>query len=483
MAGQQQLQPDVLVKERYRLVRPLAAGGMGSVWLARDTSLDVDCAMKFIDDAMLSSNEVRARFPREAKVAAQIRSPHVVDVFEYGVWDERPYIAMEYMEGEDLAQRLARYGLLDAESTYRIVAHVARALSRAHARGIVHRDLKPENVFLVDGDAGEVAKVLDFGIAQHNVYSLKDKATKTGSCVGTPFYMSPEQARAGTVDHRSDLWSLAVITFQCLSGRPPFSSSSLGALFGQIMYDPIPDPSVVAPHLPESLNEWWRKATERDPDARFQSAAELSDSLAVALGLQRIAVGGTQVGGSTPSVISLPPPRLSDLCVTPALRTSDAPLSRTNATAQQAPLRRRAKKAWLGIAAAAALGLAAAGLGLSGRLTAPAAGTPPPQLAVDVASADTITVTPVQGAEVPSVASPETVADVAAEELFREPPPEEGAPQTEPAQPPASSAATTKRGGRTRAATKKRKPRRAKPPKRAGRPASSAGQDVIDYGI
>src|SRR5688572_29979323 len=154
--------PGVVVANRYRLVRQLGVGGMGTVWLADDLDLDSPCALKLIDDEKAKSEEVRVRFAREAKVAAQLRGAHVVDVFEHGEWDGTPFIAMEFLDGEDLSTRLERLGRLPAADTYRIVAHVARALARAHAYGIVHRDLKPENIFLVPGDDGEVAKVLDF---------------------------------------------------------------------------------------------------------------------------------------------------------------------------------------------------------------------------------------------------------------------------------------------------------------------------------
>jgi serine/threonine-protein kinase len=274
----------VVVANRYRLVRQLGVGGMGTVWLAHDQLLDSRCALKLIDDDKAQSDEVRVRFAREAKVAAQLRGAHVVDVFEHGEWEGTPFIAMEYLDGEDLGTRLERRGVLDAASTYRVVAHVARALARAHAFGIVHRDLKPENIFLVPGDDGEIAKVLDFGIAKHDAYSLRDKATKTGSFLGTPYYVSPEQARGKQTDHRSDLWSLGVIVFQCMTGRPPFESEALGELMGLILYEDLPKPSAVRPDLSPAFDLWWEHAAKRDRDERFQSAKDLADTLAEALG-------------------------------------------------------------------------------------------------------------------------------------------------------------------------------------------------------
>jgi serine/threonine protein kinase len=312
---------------------------MGKVWLAHDRLLDSPCALKLIDDDKAKSEEVRVRFAREAKVAAQLRGAHVVDVFEHGEWEGTPFIAMEFLDGEDLATRLERLGRLSPTDTYRIVAHIARALARAHAYGIVHRDLKPENVFLVPGDDGEIAKVLDFGIAKHDQYSLTDKATKTGSLLGTPYYMSPEQARGKGIDHRSDLWSLGVIAFQCLTGAPPFESEALGELMGLILYEELPKPTARQPDLPSEVDGWWAKAAARDRDQRFSSAKELADALGAALGLTlSIAVPSVLPGRTSfpdidrivtplPDVrrpLSNPPPAVS------GERSTDAPLSHTH---------------------------------------------------------------------------------------------------------------------------------------------------------
>jgi serine/threonine-protein kinase len=175
---------------------------------------------------------------------------------------------------------------LPLSETLRIVSQVSRALTRAHAAGIVHRDLKPENIYLAREDDTEVAKVLDFGIAKKASMSLNDSGTKTGSLVGTPFYMSPEQAR-GTraIDHRSDLFSLAVITFECLTGELPFAGEGLGEVLGKIMYEQLPVPSNFVPVLANGFDTWWQKAAAREPEQRFQTAKEFSEALALALGV------------------------------------------------------------------------------------------------------------------------------------------------------------------------------------------------------
>ena len=296
----------VVVAGRYRLTRKLGAGGMGSVWLAYDLSLDTRCALKLIDDDKAKIEEVRVRFQREAKAAAQLRSPHVVDVFDHGDWGGIPFIAMEFLDGEDLGARLSRLGRLDPGSTYRVIAHVARALTRAHALGIVHRDLKPENIYLVRGDDEEIAKVLDFGIAKHDAYSLQDKATKTGSFLGTPYYVSPEQARGKSTDYRSDLWSLGVIAFECITGKPPFQAEALGELMGQILYEDPPKPTERLAGLLPTIDAWWERAAQRDREQRFQSAKELSDALGRALGVTRLVVVPTIPPRATSVIPSSP---------------------------------------------------------------------------------------------------------------------------------------------------------------------------------
>jgi serine/threonine-protein kinase len=172
------------------------------------------------------------------------------------------------------------------------VAQVGRALTKAHAAGLVHRDLKPANIFLVRDEDREIAKVLDFGVAK--VKETVDGATKTGAVLGTPYYMSPEQARgARDIDHRSDLWALAVVTYQCLTGQLPFMGEALGDLFVKIIVEPLPIPSRVA-QVPPGFDGWWMRAASRAPAERFQTAKELTDNLSLALGVT--AVGGVEVG-------------------------------------------------------------------------------------------------------------------------------------------------------------------------------------------
>ncbi|MBI4954178.1 MAG: protein kinase [Myxococcales bacterium] len=268
---------------------------MGAVWLAQHVSLDTTCAIKFIHDEAADRPEARARFEREAKASAQLRSENVVQILDYGISEDGlPYIAMEHLVGEPLSDRLKRLGRLSPVDTYRVISGVARALAKAHGAGIVHRDLKPDNVFICRDEDREIAKVLDFGIAKHKGLEINGSSTRTGALLGTPFYMSPEQAQGvKSVDGRADLWSLAVVTFRCLTGELPFRSEALGDLLMKIMTWPIPVPSHVARGLPEGFDRWFERAMQRDPDRRFQTAREFSDALGLALGVSQPTYGVT----------------------------------------------------------------------------------------------------------------------------------------------------------------------------------------------
>ena len=282
------LEANVVIADRFRLIRQLGQGGMGSVWLATHLALDIPCAVKFIEGEIAQLPEAQARFEREAKAAAQLRSPNVVQIIDHGVWQSTPYIAMELLDGEDFGKRLAKLGRMPPVDVIRIITQVCRALGKAHSAGIVHRDLKPDNIYLVPDDDREIAKVLDFGIAKSKTSELAGSNTKTGAMLGTPYYMSPEQAQ-GTraLDYRSDLWSLAVITFQGLTGQLPFESEALGDLLMKIMVTELPVPSRYGCTLP-GIDNWWRKAAARDPAQRFQSAKEFADSLALVCGVSQL---------------------------------------------------------------------------------------------------------------------------------------------------------------------------------------------------
>jgi serine/threonine protein kinase len=272
-----------VIAGRYRLEQVLGSGGMGAVWSAEHLELRAKVAVKLIVQEQAADLDVQARFLREARSAAALRSPHVVQILDHGVDDGVAFMVMEELQGMDLAERLRQEQRLTPALTAMIVTHVARAVTRAHDAGLVHRDLKPANIFLVENDEEILAKVLDFGIAKVPWKSLAGARTDTGALLGSPFYMSPEQAYGRSdIDGRSDLWSLGVIAFECLVGRRPFQSDAIGEQIMLICNDPVPVPSAVAP-VPAGFDEWFARATDRNRDRRFQSAKELAVALRAVL--------------------------------------------------------------------------------------------------------------------------------------------------------------------------------------------------------
>jgi serine/threonine protein kinase/class 3 adenylate cyclase len=273
-----------IVGGRWRLEEFLNSGGMGRVWRATDLRLAESVAIKVMDPALVETELARARFMREAQAAAKLRGPNVVSVLDFDVDEQRqvPYMAMELLRGEDLARRLSR-GPLGYLPTLAVIADVCSAIARAHRMQIVHRDLKPANVFLVDDDgSGPLAKVLDFGIVKLGLDIIsqdKGPLTLSGAALGTISYMSPEQIEnAQAVDHRADLWSLSVITYECLTGRRPFQAESVVELVRSICFGSAPAPSSVA-EVPPGFDGWFARATHRELGRRFTAADEMLDAL------------------------------------------------------------------------------------------------------------------------------------------------------------------------------------------------------------
>jgi eukaryotic-like serine/threonine-protein kinase len=309
-----------VIAGKYRLERPLAKGGMGSVWIGRHLLLDVAVAVKFMDPAFAEHGELRARFDREAKASAQMKSPHVVQVHDYGFDADTAFLVMELLEGEDLATRLARVGRLPLPAASAILTQACKGLRRAHELGIVHRDLKPGNIFLARHDDEEIVKVLDFGIAKVIGPAASGSATATGSLIGSPLYMSPEQIRRSKeVDFRSDLWALGVILYECITGCVPFNGQEVGDILVAICTDPVRPPSRLAPFLPPEVDRFFERALARDPAGRFQSAREMAEAFAALAGVR--ASGADWSGhrvSDPPAVGSVPPyPRAATEVMSP----------------------------------------------------------------------------------------------------------------------------------------------------------------------
>ncbi len=274
-------QKGALVADKYRLARRLARGGMGEVWEAWDAQLERPVAIKFMDFEIAGNAMLRQRFNREAKAAARLRTPYVVQVYEHGVDGDTPYIVMELLEGQDLHRRLRDERRIPMADMVPIVNQVAKALRAAQEAKIIHRDLKPQNVFLAQQDDEMTVKILDFGVAKLTDSQFSGEGTKTGVVVGSPHYMSPEQARGlPSFDHRSDLWSLAVIIFKGVTGHRPFKGQVAGDVIVKICAEPVPKASEVKPGLPSELDDFFAVALDRDPDRRFQTAPELAQAFA-----------------------------------------------------------------------------------------------------------------------------------------------------------------------------------------------------------
>jgi serine/threonine-protein kinase len=320
--------PGLNVTPSVRLVRPFGAGGMGAVWIAEHLTLHTQVVVKFMSSELAKDPASIARFSREAAAAAAVKSPHVVQMFDHGIMEGgAPFIVMELLEGEDLGQRVTRLGALPVADVDKIVTQACKALGRAHAAGIVHRDIKPDNIFLCHQDDGDIfVKILDFGIAK-KANGSEMGHTRTGALMGTPYYMSPEQALGlKNIDLRTDLWSLGVVAYECLTGVRPFEGETVGALSLAIVHGPMPVPSRVA-SVPGGIDEWFARACCREVAGRFASAKELAD--AFPRGPRLGITGGTADGRGAPPVHMA----LAPTAEAGALATTTSPTSTAEAAA------------------------------------------------------------------------------------------------------------------------------------------------------
>jgi serine/threonine protein kinase len=411
---------------KYLLLRQLGEGGMCIVYEAEHVGLRQGLALKILKPELAGDPSCVTRFEREARAAAQLRSPNVARVYDVD-WlpTGQPYITMELLIGHDLGGELSRSGRLPIDLAVDYVRQACSGMSEAHAMGIVHRDLKPENLFLTELGAltdRKLLKILDFGIAK-DISDSARRLTAPDAVFGTVDYMSPEQIRsASKVDHRSDLWSLGVILYELLTGRTPYHGDARSVI-AQIVSEPVRPPTVLVPDLPPSLVATVMKALQKDPAKRFQSAEELREALE----------GYGDFEPITSVIARLPPqsvPRRAARSV-PTGPPSHENLreQRTHASWETKPERRSWGKSWLLMPAAAVfLGAAFGILYHRGTLTwsppttpSLAQGNAPPTVVATAPAAPASvavltaqpTVTAATTASVPPLAATTPVADVA----------------------------------------------------------------------
>ncbi len=287
---------------RYKLEAKLGSGGMSTVYLANDGTLDRAVAVKVMHREMSEQPDQLERFRQEARAVAKLSHPNVVAVIDAGEDGGHPYIVFEYVEGETLKQRIARLGALDTQEALAYAIEIARGLTVAHARNMVHRDIKPQNVLI---DAEGRAKLTDFGISRQ---LEQDGMTATGRVLGTTDYVAPEQAMGHPVDIRSDIYSLGVVLYEMLIGQVPFHADSQVGVAMKHVNEELPDVQQRRPELSAAAALVVERATAKDPAERYQEVGEMIDDLSTALEVEAARAGST-TGEATSVLDAVPPPK------------------------------------------------------------------------------------------------------------------------------------------------------------------------------
>ncbi len=272
-----------VIDDKYKIVSLLGEGGMGAVYEGENLRIHRRVAIKILHSTVAQSEDAVQRFEREAQAAGRIGSEHIVEVLDLG---ELPggdrYMVMEFLDGEALNDRIKNSGRISPQATAGIVIDVLEGLKAAHAAGIFHRDLKPDNVFLLANKGGkkDFCKIVDFGISKFSTLGGEFSMTRTGAVMGTPYYLSPEQAKGErNVDHRSDLYSVGVILWEAAAGHVPFDGETFNELLFKIVLEPIPPLASAVPDIDPHFAAIVEKSMARDPAARFQSASEMQEAL------------------------------------------------------------------------------------------------------------------------------------------------------------------------------------------------------------
>lgn len=323
-----------VLEGKFRVTQEIGRGGMAAVYEAENVDIGKRVAVKILSADLITSRIVRERFMREARAAAAIHSPYICEVYDSGMYHDRPFLVMELLQGESLYDRMTRVRQLRASTTLKIMRHVVRGLAKAHEVNVVHRDLKPENIFLTrDAEGLLLAKIVDFGLAKF--YESRDgedrnvRLTREGALFGTPAYMSPEQARGqGEVDHRADLWALGCIVYECLTGRTVWDvQQGVAMILAQIARGTLPNPRSYRPDLPESFVAWFQKALHPDLGQRFPSARAFLESLEIALPTTDDDGSPSERAAALASLSDIPEPAVATSAVPPALGSPAASAS------------------------------------------------------------------------------------------------------------------------------------------------------------
>jgi eukaryotic-like serine/threonine-protein kinase len=276
------MNPGELIQSRYRLLRLLGAGASGSVWAARNELIDRDVALKMMRPEVAEDAVALQRFFNEAKASGRVRSPSIVEILDLGqAEDGSPFLVFELLEGESLDERLQRDSTIPAEQLLDLLAGVAKALELAHASGIIHRDLKPANIFITKNQSGHpIAKILDFGISKVVDTAASFSLTRTGTVVGSPAYMSPEQAAGREdLDGRADIWSLGVVMFEALTGTLPHQAANYNALMVRILTQDCDPVMTRKTDLPASVCAIVDACLKRERDQRTSNAGLLAKQM------------------------------------------------------------------------------------------------------------------------------------------------------------------------------------------------------------
>ena len=294
------IEPGSVIGNRFEILQLLGEGGMGAVYKAHDRELERDVALKLIRAELARNPEILQRFKQELILARQVTHRNVIRIFDLGQADGHKYITMEYLEGRDLRAVLRDKGKLPPEEAAKIILQICRALEAAHAEGVIHRDLKPQNIML---DANGRAYVMDFGIARS---AYLPGMTQTGALVGTPEYMSPEQAKGEKLDERSDLFSLGVILYELLIGQSPYHSDTPLATLWKRIQEKAKPLTELDPTIPKPLSDIVAKALEIEAKDRFSSATEFAQHLESWLGISPSMVGSTTYQALAPLPVQTP---------------------------------------------------------------------------------------------------------------------------------------------------------------------------------